>query len=477
MPKVSVLLTSYNHEKYIGESIQSILDQTYKDFELVILDDASTDNSVKVIKSFKDKRIKPIFRKVNAGRAICKDIIEPLKGKNIAIAHSDDKWEKDKLEKQVKYLETHKNAAACFTWVKLIDEQGNEIKDKTIYTDFNVKNRTRYEWLNHFFYHGNCFCHPSVLLRKDVQVKDDLYTYGLGALPDMYRWTKLLLKYDIHVVEDELTCFRIRNSGGNTSGINPANLIKNSFDVYKLLDLYKSIDKKEDFLKVFPEAKQYVVKKDIVIKYALAKMCLENHGPCKNSYKFYGLNLLYELIQDENMVKKLTEMYGYDYKSFSEDLVGNDAFGMIKKDHFMDTSIYIGTDNGFSENNKLTKKVSVVGHEGFFDAKFKITKGTHKIRIDLDEDVYRSYKDLVIKINGKEVKYKGNKTKKTKERLVFLTADPQIIINSSDSIKKVELIGKTKLISNCEMEYIFSNKGIRRILRVTKRIIKKIIKR
>lgn len=477
MPKVSVLLTSYNHEKYIGESIQSILDQTYTDFELVILDDASTDNSVKVIKSFKDKRIKPIFRKKNAGRAICKDIIESLKGKYIAIAHSDDKWEKDKLEKQVKYLETHKNTAACFTWVKLIDEASNPIKNKKIYADFNVKNRTRYEWLNYFFYNGNCFCHPSVLLRKDVQIKDDLYTYGLGALPDMYRWTKLLLKHDIHVIEDELTCFRVRNSGGNTSGINPANLIKNSFDTYQLLDLYKSINKKDEFLKVFPEAKKYVVKKEIVVKYALAKMCLENQNLCKNSYKFYGLNLLYELIQDETVVKKLTEMYGYDYKSFSNDIVDNDVFGMIKKDYFMDTSVYIDIDNKFSEDNKLTKKVSIVGHEGFFNAKFKITKSTKKIRIDLDEDVYRSYSDLTIKINGKEVRYKGNKTKKINKRLVFLTSDPQIILKSSDNINKVEISGNTRIISNCEMEYIFSNKGIRRILRVTKRIIKKIIKR
>ena len=95
MPKVSILLTSYNHEKYIGESIESILNQTYTDFELVILDDASTDNSVKIIKSFKDKRIKPIFRKKNLNRAICKEVIEPLQGEYIAIAHCDDKWSKD----------------------------------------------------------------------------------------------------------------------------------------------------------------------------------------------------------------------------------------------------------------------------------------------------------------------------------------------------------------------------------------------
>ena len=147
-----------------------------------------------------------------------------------------------------------------------------KITKENIYTNFNVKNRNRYEWLNHFFYNGNCFCHPSILLRKSVQIEDDLYTNGLGALPDMYRWTKILLKHDIHVIEEELTCFRIRSNGGNTSGINPDNLVRNSFDLYKILDLYKSIKDKNTFLKIFPNAKEYLVKKDIIIEYAFAKI-------------------------------------------------------------------------------------------------------------------------------------------------------------------------------------------------------------
>ena len=474
MPKVSILLTSYNHGNYIGESIQSILDQTYKDFELVILDDASTDNSVEVIRSFKDKRIKTIFRKKNLCRAICKEIIEPLQGEYIAIAHCDDKWNKEKLEKQVKYLDTHKNTAACFTWVELIDESSNRITKENIYTNFNVKNRNRYEWLNHFFYNGNCFCHPSILLRKSVQIEDDLYTNGLGALPDMYRWTKILLKHDIHVIEEELTCFRIRSNGGNTSGINPDNLVRNSFDLYKILDLYKSIKDKNTFLKIFPNAKEYLVKKDIIIEYAFAKLCLDIEVTCKNTYRFYGLNLLYELLQDETMSKKLKEMYDYNHQSFIKDVAHNDIFGMVKKGYFMDTSIYFQTDGVFSENNKLKQKVSVSGNEGSFYVKFaKFPKNTKVIRIDLDEDIYRSYSELTIKINKKEVKFKGNKTRIINNELVFLTSDPQIIIENVDSIKQVEISGKTKIIPNGEMEQILTKKKNNKVISRIKRIIKR----
>lgn len=478
MPKVSVLLTSYNHGDYIGESIESILNQTFTDFELVILDDASTDNSVEVIKSYKDKRIKTILRKKNLNIAICKEVIEPLNGEYIAIAHCDDKWEKTKLEKQVKYLDNHKNTAACFTWVNIIDESSNKITNDGIYTNFNVKNRTRYEWLNHFFYNGNCFCHPSVLLRKSIQTEEELYTKGLGALPDMYRWTKLLLKHNIHIIEEELTCFRIRSNGGNVSGMNPDNLVRNGFDLYKLLDLYKSIKDKKEFLKVFPEAKKYMIRNDIITDYALAKMCLEIEIASKNSYRFYALNLLYDLLQDDNTCKKLENMYNYNQKLFLNDVAYNDVFSMIKKEDFMDTSLFIQTNNEFNENNKLQQKVSVVGNKGSFYTVFKsIPKNTTVIRIDIDENVYRVFSELKIIINDKEVNFSGNRIKVINNELVFLTVDPQIIIESSEKIKKVEIKGKTRIIPIHEMENILyninntSNKS--RFIYMLKRIIKK----
>ena len=465
MPKVSVLLTSYNHGDYIGESIESILNQTFKDFELVILDDASTDNSVEVIKKYKDKRIKTIFRKKNLCRAICKEIIEPLEGEYIAIAHCDDKWEKDKLEKQVKYLDKHKNTAACFTWVGLINENGEILSDQQkSYTVFNVKNKTRYEWLNHFFNVGNCLCHPSVLLRKSVQINDDLYTNGLGALPDFYRWVKLLLKYDIHILEEELTYFRVRSNGENSSGINPANLIRNSFDVYKVLDLYKSIEDKNMFLKIFPEAKKYMVKKEIIIEYALAQMCLNANVVWNKSYKFYGLNLLYELLQNEKTEKKLKELYDYNHQSFIKEVANNDIFGVIKKENFMDVSIFLEVNSSFDEKNKLFKVTSIDNNKGGFRIKFINTKkNVNKIRIDLDEDVYRAYKELNIYINGNKINFEGNRTIKIDDELIFLTADPQIIIDSNEDIKTIEISGKTRLVSNIEYEkIIFENIAVKK---------------
>lgn len=457
MPKVSILLTSYNHEKYIAESIQSILNQTYKDFELVILDDASTDNSVKIIKSFKDERIKPIFRKKNVARAICKEVIEPLKGEYFALAHSDDVWEKDKLEKQVKYLDEHKNTAACFTWVKLIDDDGNKIDDKTAYMNFNVKNRSREQWLNTFFNEGNYFCHPSCLIRKKVQIKEDLYTYGIGSLPDFYRWVKLLLKYDVYVVPKELTCFRIRNNGKNFSGRNRANVIRNEFDVYKVLDLYRSIDSKE-FLKVFPTAKKYVVNKEFIKEYALARLCIEKENNHSNAYKFYGLNLIYDLLQDENKRKRLEKLYNYNHRDFTKETGQYDVFNVIPKEYFMDCSIFYSNDNSFSESKKKESLVSVSNNGDFYAEFSDFPSDITKVRIDLDENIYRAYRNLKIIINGKEEKFKIKKSYKNKNELIVLTIDPQIIINVKEKIDKIEIKGVTRVVPNIDIERIFFKK-------------------
>ena len=125
-PKVTVILTSYNQAQYVAQAIQSVLNQTFTDFELFIVDDGSTDNSQEIIKTFTDPRIKFFLYRKNLGalKAI-KEPINSANGKYIATQHSDDLWTADKLEKQVDFLEKNPDYAACFTQAEFIDETGN----------------------------------------------------------------------------------------------------------------------------------------------------------------------------------------------------------------------------------------------------------------------------------------------------------------------------------------------------------------
>ena len=103
MPKVSVILISYNHEKFIREAIESVLNQTFTDFELIIWDDASSDDSWAIINSYNDSRIKAFLNdETRRGiYGINKAISEVASGEYLAIHHSDDVWASEKLQKQV----------------------------------------------------------------------------------------------------------------------------------------------------------------------------------------------------------------------------------------------------------------------------------------------------------------------------------------------------------------------------------------
>ena len=103
--KVSVIMPSYNTGKYISDSINSVINQTYKDWELIIVDDCSTDDTVDIIRSFNDERIILLQNEKNSGAAISRNYaLRKADGKWIAFLDSDDTWESAKLEKQIKFM-------------------------------------------------------------------------------------------------------------------------------------------------------------------------------------------------------------------------------------------------------------------------------------------------------------------------------------------------------------------------------------
>ena len=138
MPRVSIVIPSYNHEKYVRECIQSVLDQTYQDFEIVITDDGSTDGTVNVIREFDDSRIQIYTQAENKGACTAiNNCIRKAASKYIAVLNSDDAWEPTKLEKQVQYLDSHPEIGAVFTKVIIVNEAGNLIGPKD-YKNFYI---------------------------------------------------------------------------------------------------------------------------------------------------------------------------------------------------------------------------------------------------------------------------------------------------------------------------------------------------
>jgi glycosyltransferase involved in cell wall biosynthesis/2-polyprenyl-3-methyl-5-hydroxy-6-metoxy-1,4-benzoquinol methylase len=331
MPKVSIILTSFNHEKYLREAIDSALNQSFTDFELIIWDDASTDDSWKIIQSYSDTRIK-IFRNDEQKRGIYginKAISEFARCEYIAIHHSDDVWQSKKLEKQVAYLDSHYEVGAVFTNTLAIGEDGKPFIDGSHYYSkiFDQPNRSRHEWLRFFFEHGNALCHPSVLIRKECYNKCGLYRQGLAQVGDFHMWVRLCLKYEIHILSEPLTKFRIRDNEANASGSRPDARTRTITELFLTLRLYLDIVDSVELLAIFPEAEQFVRSDGCVIPFAIAMLSFYQSN--QHYTKFFGLLLLYELMENQELFEKIRSLYGFNELDII-DIAGKfDSFNLL----------------------------------------------------------------------------------------------------------------------------------------------------
>ena len=206
-PLVSVILTAYNAEKYIGYAIDSILGQTLSNFELFIVDDGSKDSTKAIIKTFSDERVVSIFNKTNRGQSYSRNLaVANARGKYIAIMDADDIAYPTRLQKQVEFMEQNQHISLCGSWAHLIDEGGkiNGIKkgpDKDIEIKFRL-----------LFY---CpIIHPSVMWRKAEFDRLGLdYDSHFVYAQDFDLWTRAMAKsVEFHILQEPLVQFRFKHT-------------------------------------------------------------------------------------------------------------------------------------------------------------------------------------------------------------------------------------------------------------------------
>lgn len=236
MPKVSVILPSYNHKNYVAEAIESVLSQTFEDFEFLISDDCSTDGTAEVIKNYTDARIKIELKTINVGASQnLIDLIKKCKGQYVALINSDDVWMSNRLKEQITFLDGHTEIAAVFSFSKIIDEHSKEINYG--YNDvFTQKNRKQNEWVRHLFNYGNCLCHPSILIKREVYHEVSSHINGLRQLPDFLMWIEVVKKHPIHIIPKKLVAHRrFTSEGENTSSITISNSVRDAIESYFIL--------------------------------------------------------------------------------------------------------------------------------------------------------------------------------------------------------------------------------------------------
>lgn len=203
LPVISVVLPVYNAGLYVKDSIKSILNQTFFDFELIIINDGSTDFSEEVILEFTDKRIKYIkneenlklIKTLNLGLSIAK-------GKYICRIDADDIMAPTRLEKQLFFLERNPNYILVGSFVKIIKE--DKITNEIMGYKINHED-LKFEMCFH-----NPIIHPSVMFRSIMQIKNQIYfDHKFIHAEDYEFWTRLIHYGMFHNIEEPLSYYRV----------------------------------------------------------------------------------------------------------------------------------------------------------------------------------------------------------------------------------------------------------------------------
>lgn len=429
--KITVILTSYNHGRYLTQSIESVLNQTYQDYEFIIVDDFSDDASWEIICEYKKRnpKIINIRHKYNWGSGSVQDVvINYATGDYIAIHHSDDIWDKDKLQKQVDAIKKIPNCAAVFTNATAIDETGKEYLDKEgfYYNLFSVKNRSRHEWLNYFFYKGNCLCHPSILIRKDVYMEDGFFRKGLRQIPDFVKWIQVCKKYEIYVLSEPLVKFRVHNAGKNTSGMRADTQIRSTVELFLMLNEYADIKERGELLKIFPEAEKYCSETFFSPEYVFGRICTEEGMP---SYtRLFGNQLLYRVLNNFEMANKIKREYHYDYRDYIKENGMYDIFGILPSAFEQRRTLYVNRGKGYCSEDCIVEKF-VLRDKEVFEMNCRLSFGIDEkllgLRFDPAEGVMIRAQLIKVTLNGIELEYMGENALFHENGLdIFVNLDP-----------------------------------------------------
>jgi len=207
IPTVSVIIATYNRDKFIGEAVQSILDQTYKDFEVIIVDDGSSDSTGEIIKNLKDSRIHYYYQD-NKGRSNARNKALALaRGKYITFLDSDDLYLPSKLEIQVNYMEKNPDIHMIYTSAYCIDEIGNSLKHK-----YEAKTSGKI-YKDIAFFVPVTITLPTVMVRREVFEKAGLFDESMYRFEDTDMWRRISKHYQIGAIS-EFTC-KLRTHSDN----------------------------------------------------------------------------------------------------------------------------------------------------------------------------------------------------------------------------------------------------------------------
>lgn len=303
-PEISVIMSVYNAEKYLRESIESILNQTYTEFEFIIVNDGSTDSSLEIIKSYKDERI-VLINQNNTGLAkSLNNGIEKSRSIFIARMDADDISLPDRLQKQYEFLSQNPEYVVIGSNAKNIDINGNYIHTSDLTTS-NIQCKNKLP--------ETPFIHPSVMFRKNAFCEAGKYPEYMLKAQDLILFSKISKYGKIANIEEPLIKYRIVPTANSNRNSSPDKRLINI--ISKAIEFDKISEDDYNYLKLLTNNRNSIRRKADYHLFLAKKYLWNNYQPQlarKNLLKslklrFNKLSVFYYFVSflPDKVIKKL----------------------------------------------------------------------------------------------------------------------------------------------------------------------------
>lgn len=364
-PLVSVSMLTYNHEKYIAEAIRSVLGQSFGDFELVIVDDGSTDATPRIIASFDDPRIVSIRQPNQGPSAAANRAYRACRGHYIALMSGDDVCHPDRLERQVSEYRRG-GTRLLFSAVDLIDDDGRPLPHATtLHSLFNGRAPSRAQIYHRFFHHGNFINAITGFTETELLRTQGLCDPCLLQLQDFDQWIRLLKSYDICFLPQSTLRYRIRANGQNLSAASESQLARHTTELYFIMQRFFDGVRPEFFREAF---------RDEFLKpqceHSLALRCEQAFLLTRSRFAVHqlvGIEKVRELLEDPEAAAVLRTDYQFDAPAFSRLLGESAIFNSATRSI---STLYLDRQGDFTEEDACRVSVNLLQQQ--FDITFDL---------------------------------------------------------------------------------------------------------
>lgn len=316
-PALSVICLCFNHEKYVGHAIRSILGQSMTDFELIVVDDGSEDRSREIIEGFSDRRLRLITQENRGPGYASSRAVAASRGKFVALMSADDACEPERLKIQHRAL-AEGAADLHFCRPALMGEDGEPLTDAAWPIFFKRSFVTQEALFRTFFFKGNFLCATSLMFRRDLIDRHGWVHTGLPQLQDFELWVRFAPFLRFVLSDERLIRYRVRALGGNLSSRN--NKWRNAAETRLIYDAFFDRVPRDFIHRTFPElSSDSGTQSDAAFQVGLAKLYLRHKNPHVR------------LIGIERLIGLLKSREAYDEVHKATDLTVRQIYALLEE--------------------------------------------------------------------------------------------------------------------------------------------------